>query len=472
MEIILNRNGNTPIYLQIKNQIKQKIISKELGEDYRLPSERMLSKQLEVDRSTVVKAYMELKAEGLVQSFVGKGTVVIPQVSTQAEFDKLSVPKIYWNQWMKQESSLKNQQFIAQILENAHEKDMISFAGGIPSSDTYPIETIKQIQKECMDQYKEKLFMPTSVYGCMPLRENIKKHIAKRGIQVSTKEIMITSGVQQGIYYFAKLFIEQGDMVLVEEPSYLGAIEIFKAAGAKVIGVPVDANGMKIDILENLLIRYRPKFIYTQPSFQNPSGATLSLSRRKELLKLAYFYQIPILEDDSYGEISYGESTLSLKALDKNDYVIYLGSFSKSLCLGMRIGWVIANDAIIERFGGLKQITDLHSNTMAQYVLSEFLQQGYYSNHLKEIRKQYEERKNLMISELKKYKVDGLEWNEPDPFYSNGTIGDVSIRLNYTYPSKENIKEGIKRLVNAIKKAQIKRCPEWKMQTNNQGPIF
>ncbi|AOY77785.1 PLP-dependent aminotransferase family protein [Clostridium formicaceticum] len=506
MEIVINRNCNTPVYLQIKNQIQHKIISGELTDDYVLPSERSLAKQVKVDRSTVVKAYMELKAEGLVESFVGRGTIVLPQISKNMTFDKLTVPKINWSQFVSQDFFMNSQNLIAQIMEAHQHEKVISFAGGIPSSDTYPIEIIKTLQNYCMDKYREKLFMPTSIYGCMELRKAIKKHAESRGINASVKEIMITSGTQQGIYYFAKLFVEAGDMILVEEPTYLGAIEIFKSARGKVVGVPVDEEGMKTDVLENLLLRYRPKFIYTQPSFQNPSGATLSIRRRKELLKLAYFYQVPILEDDSYSEINFsGKRFPSLKALDKKDYVVHLGSFSKSLFLGMRIGWAIANEYIVGRFGSLKQITDLHSNTMAQYLLSEFLIQGYYAKHLTKVVGEYKSKRDLMCNEITKYKINGLElsipeggyflWCKlpenirlsvlmdhaikegvmfmpPDPFYSNGSIGDAYIRLNYTYPSKEEIKEGVKRLMEAIRKAQIRKCPQGEVSYSNRNPIF
>ncbi|SES97780.1 DNA-binding transcriptional regulator, MocR family, contains an aminotransferase domain [Natronincola peptidivorans] len=506
MTIIINRNCSTPIYLQIKNQIQQRILSGELSDDYVLLSERNLAKQLKVDRSTVVKAYMELKADGLVESFVGKGTVVLPQLTKDMEFDKIYTPKIHWNQMINQDTDLEHHDLIAKIMEATQYRKIISFAGGIPASNTYPIEIFKNIQNQCMDKYKEKLFMPTSIYGCMELRNSIKNHLESRGINAATKEIMITSGSQQGIYYFAKLFIEAGDVVLMEEPTYLGAIEIFKAAKGKVIGVPIDKEGIKTDVLENLLLRYRPKFIYLQSSFQNPSGVTLSMKRRKELLKLAYFYQIPILEDDGYGEINFSENRLpSLKALDKSDYVVYLGTFSKALSLGMRIGWVAANEFIINKFSKFKQITDFHSNTMTQYMLSEFLNGGYYQQHIKKIIEEYKSKRDLMCTEILKYKVDGLQFSipeggyflwcklpenvrltilmnqaikegvmfmPPDPFYCNGSIGDTYIRLNYTYPTREEIKKGVKALMEAIKKSRITTYAEGKSRTNDRNPII
>jgi DNA-binding transcriptional MocR family regulator len=421
------------------------------------------------------------------------------------EFDKIYTSKIHWNQMSNSNTYINNHSLIAKIMEVGQYKGIISFAGGIPASDTYPIEILREIQNECMNKYKEQLFMPTSTYGYIELRKSIKRHIEKRGVNASIKEIMITSGSQQGLYYFAKLFVEPGDVVLVEEPTYLGAIEIFKSAKAKVIGVPIDEEGIRTDIIESMLLKYRPKFLYVQPSFQNPSGVTLSLKRRKELLKLAYFYQIPILEDDSYSEINFSGNKLpSLKALDKNDYVVYLGTFSKVLSLGMRIGWVNANEYIIDRFGGFKQMTDLQSNTMAQYILSEFLNGDYYDKHVDGIIHEYKIKRDLMCSEILKYKIDGLKLTIPeggfflwcklpenirlntlmdnamkesilfmpsDPFYPNGSVGDINIRLNYTYPTNEEVIEGVRRLIEAIRKSQITTYTS-KKSTYNRSPIL
>lgn len=275
------------------------------------------------------------------------------------------------------------------------------------------------------------------------------------------------SGSQQGLDFAARIFIRPGDTVIVEEPTFFGAIQIFQAAGARIIGVPIDKEGMRTDILETLLVRHKPKFIYTLPTYQNQSGVSLSLRRRYELLNLAYQYQLPILEDDPYNELCYeGSPFPPLKALDRHDYVIYLSTFSKVLFLGLRVGWVNAPQQVLAKFAYLKQMTDLHANTPGQMLLDAFIRKAYYEKHTMLLRKEYTERRNVMLKALEKYKIPGTSWNKPEggyyiwcrlpdntirhklvanaakrgvvflpgeAFYPDGTQGDTHIRLNYTF---------------------------------------
>lgn len=484
MRISINRNVKTPIYLQIKNQIRDMIFSEVIVEGFSLPPERKLADMLEVNRSTVIKAYQELKADGLIGSHVGKGTVVLPQIFNEISHSRTRINPIPWYQFFNETTTANNGHIISDIMEMASYKNIISFAGGIPAPDLYPIKEIEEIQSMLFKLHGRDMLFQSPVEGHYPLRESISRLLKNRQIEVLPKEIMMLSGSQQGLDFASRIFIRPGDTVIVEEPTFFGAIQLFRSAGARVIGVPIDKDGIRTDILKPLLVRYKPKFIYTLPTFQNPSGVTMSLERRYELLNLAYQYQTPILEDDPYGELRYeGLSIPPLKALDRHGYVMYLSTFSKVLSLGLRVGWIVAPQQVLNKFAHLKQITDLHVNTPSQWLLDEFIRQGYYEKHIKIIAKEYDYKREVMLEALEKYKAHDMIWNKPqggyyiwcrlprniaqtklitkasdkgvvyvpgEAFYPYGTQGESYIRLNYTFPSVHHIDEGIKRLVGAV----------------------
>lgn len=489
MDILINRDSKTPVYMQIKKQIESMITTGKLSANFILPAERALSEKLHVNRSTVIKAYMELKAEGLVESRVGSGTVVLAPLSKDSSMEKMYIPPLRWGQLESKRAIRSNEQTINSILSVFEKGKVISFASGVSSEDTYELELLKNLQNQIVDKYNEKIFMPTPVDGCHELKGTIKSYLQESGINASTKQIMITSGSQQAIEFFAKLLIEPGDVVLVEEPTYIGAIQAFESYDARLIGIPMDDEGIRLDILESCLIKYRPKFIYTQPDFHNPTGMTMSLKRRKELLKLAYYYNTPILEDNPYGELYFSCNPLpSLKSLDNHDYVIYLSSFSKTISFSLRVGYVVASENIISRFIKFKQITDIQTNTLSQFLIHEFVSQGHLRPHLESIRSKYKKKRDLMINELSKCNIEGMDFFVPnggyfiwlklpnnirmnelskklgeqgvlvmpgDVFYSKYSIEDNYIRLNYSYPKEEDIKEGISKLINCIKKCPI-----------------
>jgi DNA-binding transcriptional MocR family regulator len=485
MRISLNRNADTPVYMQIKNQIRDMIFADVLPENFCLPSERDLAKGLGVNRSTVVKAYQELKADGLVKGHVGKGTAVLLQVSKQSSIDNSPIHPLPWYQLFNETVISDTEHIISDMMAMTGCTDVISFATGIPSPSLYPIKVIEQIQAELFQTVGPDMLLPSPVEGYYPLRESISQVLKNRHMFVSPKEIVILSGSQQGLDFIARILICPGDTVIVEEPTFFGAIQIFRSAGAKVVGVPIDQAGMRTDILEALLIKHKPKFIYTLPTFQNPSGTTMSLARRYHLLKIAYQYQVPVIEDDPYGELRFtGAAIPSLKALDRHGYVIYLSTFSKVLFLGMRVGWVVASAQVLAKFAHLKQTTDLHVNTTSQLLLDRLLRGGHYAEHVVMLCKEYANRKKMMLEALGKYKIPGLSWNEPEggfyiwcrlpepvirttlvtnaakrgvsflpgeAFFPNGTQGQNHIRLNYTFVDSSRIQEGIKSLMQAVR---------------------
>lgn len=399
------------------------------------------------------------------------------------------VPPLRWNQIESKSAAKTAQQTISNILTVFEKEKVISFASGISAEDSYDIELLKNIQMQLLDKYREKVFMPTPVDGCSELKQTIKSYLQQNHINVSTKQIMITSGSQQAIEFIARLLIEPGDTVLVEEPTYIGAIQAFESYNARIISIPMDDEGISLDILETCLIKYRPKFIYTQPTFHNPTGKTMTLKRRKELLKLAYYYNIPIIEDNPYDELFYeGEKLPSLKSLDSNDYVIYLSSFSKTISFSLRVGYVVASENLIRKFINFKQISDIQTNTLSQYIVHEFLSKGYLWTHLENLRKKYKKKRDLMTAELSNCRIDGLKvfvpkggyflWIElpkyikinelmkllgdmgivvmpGEVFFSKYNYDNSFIRLNFSYPTEQDIKDGVKILLECIEKCSI-----------------
>ena len=485
MRILINRNSDTPVYLQIKNQLRDMIFSDVLLEGVLLPPERSLAKKLEVNRSTVIKAYQELKADGLVDSHVGKGTAVLPKSLKKSLLPEGYINPLPWYQLFTESVSTANDNIIKDIMAITGGDDVISFAGGIPDPHLYPVKIMQEIQTELFSTVGREMFLHSPVEGHYPLRESIGCLLRQRQIAATAKDVVVLSGSQQGLDFAARVFIKPGDTVIVEEPTFFGAIQIFRSAGARVIGVPIDKDGLRTDILEALLVRHKPKFIYTLPTFQNPSGVTMSLERRYQLLNLAYQYQLPILEDDPYGELYYdGTQVPPLKALDRHGYVIYLSTFSKTLFLGLRVGWITASPQVLSKFAQLKQMTDLHVNTPAQLLLDHLIRRGDYENHITLLRQEYAMRRNLMLKALEKHKVPGTSWNKPaggyyvwcrlpdnivrhklvanagkrgvvflpgEAFYPDGTQGDAHIRLNYTFVRPEQIEPGIKHLMQAVR---------------------
>jgi len=485
MRIILNKNSSVPMYLQIRNQMRDMILEGILEPGFRLPSERKLAETLGVNRSTVLNAYRDLKADDLIGSHIGKGTVVImPPIPINRDRMPQKVSKLPWTQLLGECALRMQQPLVSDILKTANRKDVISFAAGFLAQTHDPVEELLEAQSRLLKDYGSTMLQYSATQGYLPLRESITDLMQKRGIKAGPEEIIVLSGSQQAIDLTARIFIDPGDVVIVEEPSFFSALQVFQSVGAKIMSVPIDSNGMRIDFLESLLSRVKPKLIYTIPTFQNPSGTVMNIKRRRQLLDIAYKYQIPILEDDPYGELRYdGDHLPTLKALDQHGYVIYASTFSKIMFPGMRIGWVVAEREVIRQFVLAKQMADLHTNTLGQWIMDDFLRSNVFAKRLKTVIGENIESRNLMIKALKQYAVEGFEWQVPEGglyiwchlpqqvdterlivkaeekkvvfvpgkiFYS-GYVESNTIRLSFSSPPKRLINTGIRLLMEAVK---------------------
>ncbi len=484
MRITLDRENGTPIYLQIVNQIRKQILSKELAAGYRLPPERQLAEQLDVNRTTVLNAYRELKSEGLIGSHVGRGTVVMASKDNN-ESIAARTHQPAWEYMFSEYASRLDGYDINSILRLVSRNDVISFAVGIASVEYRPAEAFSGVQEEFLDSKNNKALLVSPVEGFASLRETVAEYMRRRGCLCRASEIMMLSGSQQGIDFISRVLLNPGDIVVTEEPTFFPAVQSFRSVGARVIGVPMSEQGMEVEMLEQILQRYKVKLIYTMPNHHNPSGITMDRERRVKLLELANRYQVVVLEDDAYGELCFdGQPLPTLKSMDTEGFVVYLNTFSKTVYPGLRLGWIVGHKKLIQRISAARRIADLHTNCLSQLIIERFIKSGGIERHLTKICEAYKHRRDLMITALDRHAPSGLKWNKPaggyylwcklpdgvsvieltrratergvagmpgNVFYLSPERGNEYIRLNYTFADKSDIEKGIKILCECIK---------------------
>lgn len=381
---------------------------------------------------------------------------------------------------------------IRELLKLTQEPDVISFAGGMPAPEVFPVEEFTEACVNVMKDHGPQALQYGTTDGYLPLREMIARHTNQYGIKVTADNIMITSGSQQALDLIGKVFINPGDRVLVESPTYLGALQAWNTYNAQYITVPSDDDGIRVDQLENAF-RAGPKFIYVLPNFQNPSGVTISLERRKRLVEMADKYGVPIIEDDPYGQLRFeGKHLPTVEVLDDqlrsnngcyHGNVIYLSTFSKILAPGIRLAWVVASPEVVNKLIMAKQGADLHTSTFNQMVAYEVGKGGFFNEHIKTINACYRERRDVMLEELEKNMPEGIRWTKPQgglflwvtlpeevdsaevfklavekkvafvpghAFHPNGG-GTNTMRLNFSNARPELIRIGIQRLAQSIR---------------------
>src|SRR6202158_4687629 len=385
---------------------------------------------------------------------------------------------------------------IRELLKVTQKPEIISFGGGLPAPDVFPVKRFEEACHKVLTEQGAQALQYGATEGYQPLREMIARNLARYGIVASAENVLITSGSQQALDLIGKLLINRGDRILVEAPTYLGALQAFSVYGAQYVPVPVDEDGLQTEQLDSSL-RAGPKFMYVLPNFQNPAGVTLLQGRRHQLILLADKYGIPIVEDDPYGQLRYeGEHIAPLVVLDRGNVrrdngfsignVIYLSTFSKTLAPGLRLGWIVAPPKIISKLVQLKQGGDLHTSTFTRCVAFEVARGGFLDQHVKLIREVYRERRDVMLQALEEFFPPEVTWTHPqgglflwvtlpegmdshllfqsalaenvafvpgDSFYAgNGPESARHLRLNFSHPNPEQIREGIRRLSVAVKK--------------------
>lgn len=375
---------------------------------------------------------------------------------------------------------------IRELLKLAEMPEIISFAGGMPAPELFPIKEMEFVTKKVLEDEGKFALQYGPTEGYKPLRKIIaEQRMVVSGVKVDESNILITSGSQQGLDFTGRIFLDKDDIVICESPSYLGAINAFKAYEPKFVEIPMDDNGMIMEELEKALEKYpNAKFIYTIPDFQNPTGKTLSVDRRKRMVELAEKYNIPIIEDNPYGELIYeGEVLPSIKSFDKKGLVVYLGTFSKTFCPGLRIGWVCADHEILSKYIIVKQGADLQTNSMSQREAAIFMQNYDLNEHVNKIKQVYKKRRDLMLETMEKEFPKSCTFTHPKgglftwvtlpeglnaakileiclkenvafvpggSFFPNGGH-ENHFRLNFSNMTEEKIVEGIKRLGKVLR---------------------
>jgi 2-aminoadipate transaminase len=318
---------------------------------------------------------------------------------------------------------------IRDLLKLTQQPDIISFAGGLPAPELFPIAEFQAAADRVLSKHGSEALQYSTTEGYLPLRRYIVDKMAEYGIQAATENVLITSGSQQALDLISKVLINPGDLILTECPTYLGALQAWRAYQAEFVSVPIDSDGWITDQLKEALCS-DPKFMYILPNFQNPGGVTLSLVRRRALIDIADHYGIPIIEDDPYGELRFeGDHLPPLVVLDSEKFngralatndsgflrgnVIYLSTFSKTLAPGLRLGWIVAPTEVIQHCITAKQGMDLHTSSYLQMIAYEVVKDGFLKEHVGRIRQVYRERRDIMLDAMTRHFPPGIRWTRP-----------------------------------------------------------
>jgi 2-aminoadipate transaminase len=399
-----------------------------------------------------------------------------------------------WTYRFAQRTKVVKSSIIRELLKLTQRPEVISFAGGLPAPELFPIERFQEACQRVLAEKGSSALQYGTTEGYAPLREMIAHNMSRYGIVAGIENVLITSGSQQALDLIGKLLVNPGDHVLVEAPTYLGALQAFDVYGAEYVSIPIDDDGLQTELLEEAL-RSGPKFMYVLPNFQNPGGVTLSEGRRHKLVFLADKYGIPLIEDDPYGQLRYeGEHLPALVVIDRENLlrddgyrmgnVIYLSTFSKTLAPGLRLGWIVAPTDVIAKLVQLKQGADLHTSTFALFVAYEVARDGFLDEHVRNIRQVYRQRRDAMLAALKEFFPPEVTWTHPagglflwvnlpedmecqalfevalrenvafvpgDCFYAGSNEGRRHMRLNFSNAQPEQIREGIRRLSLAVR---------------------
>jgi len=467
----IDKNSDTPLYIQVYNSLKNKIEKNELKEGDKLPSIRSLSKKLGVNNITIVNAYKLLEQDKYVYSVKGSGTYVRKKYDMGPYIEDEDIELM-----------------ISGILPIS--KDSINFSSVSPTPEMFPIEEFKESLIEVLDRDKGNAFMYPEITGYEPFRESISYFLHENyNMNVNEEQILVISGGQQGIDIITKTLVNQGDYIFVENPTYSAALSAFKSRRAKVIGIPMQKDGIDLEILEKYLKKFNPKLLYMMTNFHSPTTYSYSEEKKKRLIDLSNKYNFYIIEDDFLTDLSYEEKKIPLKSLDNLDTVIYIKSFSKIFMPGIRIGFMTVPENLFPSIIKAKHTTDISSSGFFQRAFDLFLRKGLWKNHIETIKKVYAEKYNTMVDELNRLSKYGLSFVEPKGglsiwirlpedidsvelykectengvsfvpgkiFFTEDNIYTNYIRLSFGAVSKEEIISGIKIIENSLRKRQKK----------------
>ncbi len=494
MNIPLDRDRPVPLARQIQGHLERLITDGLLAPGVKLPATRELAQSLKVNRATVALAYEELVAAGLARAHVGQGTFVAGEPPARPERRAPAPAPIDWAALLSRSArtaAADEERRRAMGTPTDGGSGIISFAGGMPDSALFPTDAFRRVLNQVVREEGGALLQYSSVGGYPPLRRYLAGYLLRFGVEARAEEILIVNGSQQGFDLIARTLVDPGDLVAIEQPTYAGAMQAFRSFGARLLPVEWDEAGPRPDVFERICERQALKLFYCQPNAHNPTGLTMEPEVGRRLLATAARYQVPIVEDGFDGSLHYGaRPSAPLKAADRAGVVLYIGTFSKILFPGLRLGWLVAPTPVIERLQAAKQLADLHTSALLQAAVHRFCERRLLDRHITRVTVEYARRRTLLLAALRRRMPDGVTWTEPQggfsllltlppgltatallpvalergvaftpgpAFFLDGA-GERTLRLAFSSVAAARIDEGVRRLGEAIK--AVRRQPQ------------
>lgn len=470
-----DRNKHDSIKKQIIDHMREKINTGAWPLGSKLPSQRYLAERFEVNRSTVIAAFEVLKSDLLIS---GKGKSGMKIIAASTPLITMSQTK--WQDYIEEGIHLPNYKTIKMINDSDPDINMLRLSSGEASPELFPTEYMNEVLASIANDMGHLGYeWPT---GMRCLQEALCDHLKKKDIHVSPQNILIVSGALQGFQLITMGLLQMGSTVFVEKPSYLYSLQILQTLGMRRVGIPIDKDGIISRDIPSQIPKNHASILYTIPNFQNPTGTVMSLERRKELLKVCYDSKLPIIEDDVYGDLWIDEEPpKSLKSMDEIGNVLYVGSVSKTLSPGLRIGWVVGPETVINRLADIKMQMDYGSSSVSQLIVAKWLSSGLYEKHLIEVRKELRKRRDFTLELLEAYYSDFATWDMPrggsyiwitlkeslsmykifetafqekilfNPGYIYESTSNNAFRISYSFASYDQLKDGLIRLACIIR---------------------
>jgi 2-aminoadipate transaminase len=419
-DLQLDKHAPGSLVAQLQEEILRRVRTGALRPGDRLPPSRQLADILGVNRGTVTAAYEALRERGILDGQVGRGTFVaetgpagITYPASHVGPGRAGAARFRWQDHFAGFEPPPEERTLREAAAAAG-RDVISFAGGVPDPSLFPTDAFRKALDRVLREEGSALLAYGAPEGHRGFLDFLKRYLAGRDVATRDDELLVVNGSQQAVDLLARAFLRPGDTVVVEEPSYYGAIEIFQGYGARLVGVPVDGEGIRVDAAEAVLARERPKLLYVMPTFQNPTGGCLSSTRREALVRLCARFEVPVVEDDFDGELYFDQPPPPpLKSLSGSDGVIYIGTPSKMLFPGLRIGWIAAAAPVVARLARIRRLADLSGSPLLQAALAGFAASGALDRHMKVVREAYGERVRKLTASLEGTMPESVTWTRP-----------------------------------------------------------
>ena len=482
-------DGKVPLARQIQLYLERLITQGLLVPGAKLPATRELARDLRVNRTTVAQAYEELVASGWAHAHVGQGTFVADPPVQGRGSAPVAPPRLDWAGLLSKRAQIASADARRRHAYGATPRGdagLISFAGGMPDSALFPTDAFRRVLNSVVRSEGRELLQYSHALGYRPLREYLAAYLLRFGVEARPEELLIVNGSQQGFDLVARTLLDPGDFVAIEQPSYPRAMQVFRAAGAELVPVPMAGDGIDVRYLERVFERQAPKLLYCQPTAHNPTGLTMSAASRQRLVTLAARYRVPVVEDGFDGTLFYGERPPApLKALDRAGLVVYIGTFSKVLFPGVRLGFVVAPAELVERLELAKQLADIHTSPLLQAAVAHFCRRRLLERHQVKAAREYGRRRDALIEALGAHMPPGVTWTEtrggfsllvtlpptvdalalapralargvaytPGNAFFIDSGGEHCLRLSFSSVAADRVGEGVRRLAEAVREA-------------------